>query len=398
MRILDRYILKNFLVTFLYCFLGFLSIWLVFDIADKSNELRSQPALMLLYYETQIPRYIVLMLPIVLLLSLLYSLARMSRSNEIISMLAAGQSIYRITIPFIFVGIAVAALSFSMNYKLAPHADAAKNAIFDQLDAKREQAPGKAAPSRFKMDSILFRNRAESRTWYLQLKTEVLSPYERAAHPDLDTVQSVHITQQDAQGNIVAKYYASRIAYDPFGKAWTLFNGETVNFDENGDVATQEKWESRKFKEWGESPWRIFSANLDAQNFSLPELRNYLRLNSDMPPAQLAPYRTYANHLWADSLSCLVVVFVAVPLGIVYTRRGVLAGVAGAVFLFFGMMIVDKLFLVLGKHSDIPPLLGAWGNDIIFGIIGLVLLYMRNGNREFFKLNRVKRPRSLKPA
>ena len=34
MRLLDRYVLQNFVVPFLYCTFGFLAIWLVFDLSE----------------------------------------------------------------------------------------------------------------------------------------------------------------------------------------------------------------------------------------------------------------------------------------------------------------------------------------------------------------------------
>jgi len=37
MRLLDRYIIRNFLQPYIYCILGFLSIWLIFDISDNSS-------------------------------------------------------------------------------------------------------------------------------------------------------------------------------------------------------------------------------------------------------------------------------------------------------------------------------------------------------------------------
>ena len=44
-------------------------------------------------------------LPIGLLLALLFSLSRMSRTNEIISMLTAGRSVFRLLLPLLFVGV-----------------------------------------------------------------------------------------------------------------------------------------------------------------------------------------------------------------------------------------------------------------------------------------------------
>ncbi len=380
MRILDRYILKNFLVPFLYCFLGFIAIWLAYDLARQTSDLVSKKitlVMLLNYYESQVPAFAVLILPAALLLALLYSLSRMSRSNEIISMLASGMSLYRLVVPLILAGIAISGLCFAMNCKLAPHAEISK----DNLDTP----PG--AQLDYFFTALLFRNRADLRTWELQLWTNVYSPYERAAHPDFTAVKSAEITEQGKDGNPARNYCANQIAFNPADHTWSFFNGKTVNFDSDGFPQSEEYWDSLSIKDWTETPWRVFSTDLDPANLSLHELQDYLHFNSDFPESQLAAYRTYYYRQAAVPVGCLVIVFIAAPLGIVFSRRGVLAGVAGSIFIYFGILFLDKLFLALGKHGSIPPLFAAWGTDIIFGAVGLILLYIRAGNREVTKLH-----------
>jgi lipopolysaccharide export system permease protein len=78
----------------------------------------------------------------------------------------------------------------------------------------------------------------------------------------------------------------------------------------------------------------------------------------------------------------LVVVCIAAPLGIGYSRRGVLASVASAVILVFSMNFLTHLFLALGEGARISPLVAAWTPNLIFAVIGLYLLYLRATNRE----------------
>ena len=381
MRILDRYILKNFLVPFLYCFLGFIAIWLAFDLAQKTGDLVTKKitvVMLLAYYAGQLPQYVVLILPAAVLLALLYSLSRMSRTNEIISMLASGMSLYRLVLPLMLAGVATAGVCFAMNYKLAPHAEISKDSLEIASYGERQ----------YLWTSLLFRNRADSRTWVLQLWTKIGTPYERASNPDLTWVKSAEITMQDKEGYITRKYFAGSIAYDAPTKTWTLKDGMTVDFDpEDPSQFTRDFWDTKTITDWSETPWRIFSTDLDPANLSLEELQNYLHFNADFPDSQLAAYRTYYHRQWAVPAGCLIIVFFAAPLGIVYSRRGVLAGVAGSILIFFFILFFDKLFLALGKHGTIPPLFAAWGTDMIFGAVGLFLLWMRAGNRELFKLN-----------
>src|SRR5882672_10225943 len=99
MKLLDRYLLRNFLEPFFLCFFGFLAIWLVFDLGDNGQDFIDAHASFKqigIYYFTQLPQIIMVSLPVGLLLALIFCLSRMSRTNELISMLTAGRSVGRI--------------------------------------------------------------------------------------------------------------------------------------------------------------------------------------------------------------------------------------------------------------------------------------------------------------
>ena len=74
--------------------------------------------------------------------------------------------------------------------------------------------------------------------------------------------------------------------------------------------------------------------------------------------------------------------------GIVYSRRGILGGVAAAIGIFFSLVFVSSLFVALGKGNRIPPFVAAWGPMIAYFGIGLWLLWYRSTNRDLpkFKL------------
>ena len=77
-----------------------------------------------------------------------------------------------------------------------------------------------------------------------------------------------------------------------------------------------------------------------------------------------------------------MVVCIAAPLGIGYSRRGVLSSVAAAVILVFSMNFLVHLFLALGEGDRVPAWIAAWTPNIVFAAIGLYLLYLRASNRE----------------
>ena len=369
--------LRNFLEPFLICFFGFLSIWLLFDLMDNLTEFTSAHAsvkVIAFYYLTQLPQIVLISLPVGLLLALLFSLSSMSRRNEIISMLTAGVSVPRVMLPLILVGVVTSGLLLWLNYELAPHAEAVKKSSLEQIGRGRRQ--GEVEP----VDGYLFRDRLNNRTWFIQ-----------RFRPESMQFDGVHIMQQDAEDRIVKKWYAGRAIYDPRTKTWSLLKGIIREFNEAGDIddAKTINFENdyRVIRDWSETPWRIGSAHEDAQNLTVPELRSYLTYNADFPAVQLAPFRTYAQYRLAVPLQCLVVIFFAGPLAIVFSRRGVIGGVAGAMFLYAGLLLSTYFCLALGKGSRVSPLVAGWAPNAFFFLIGAVLLYFRGSNRELPKLS-----------
>ena len=120
---------------------------------------------------------------------------------------------------------------------------------------------------------------------------------------------------------------------------------------------------------------------------SVPELRDYLKFNSDFPETLLAPFATHLKYRMALPWTCLVIAFIAAPLGIGYSRRGLLSSVATAIILVFSMNFVTHLFLALGEGARIHAWMAAWTPNILFGALGLALLYYRATNREPPRLN-----------
>ena len=364
MRILDRYVLRNFLQVYLYCIAGFISIWLVFDISDNISTFIDERISLLLavrYYATQVPQVFIILLPVSLLLALLFTLGRMSRANEVVSMLTAGVSLPRVLVPLIGMGLLTVTASMALNYSLAPHAELARKTLLSEARAR---------PAAL-IEGQIFRNRTDDRTWFVQ----------NFRHGG-NSFNNVQVLQQDPNDNIVTNYLATRAFYRPETKAWELENAKVVHYDHTGNIIDEQIYPLLRVEHWSETPFRLGSANVRAEFLSLPELREYLHFNADFPETLLAPFRTHFQYRLALPWTCLVVVCIAAPLGIGYSRRGVLSSVAAAVILVFSMNFLTHLFLALGEGDRISAWTAAWTPNLLFAAIGLYLLYLRASNRE----------------
>ena len=373
MRLLDRYILRNFLLPFVYCCLGFIAVWLVFELGSKANDFISGGATLgyiFTFQLEQLPSVAVLILPVALLLALLYCLGRMSQSNEILSMLSAGVSLGRLLLPIFCLGLGAVALSTYLQYAAAPKADARRERAEAELEAGRRLQRLNATAG------YLFPNRADNRVWFIEkMPADTSLPLE-----------GVRVEQVTPAG--ITKYYAQTATYDEAARTWLFHDARTLRTNpDGGGTLPDGSFEIAyppllKITGWSETPWRINSAVLQPDKLSVPELNQYLTLNGDFTEAQLAPFRSQLALRWANPWNCMVVVFFAAALGVVYQRRSVLAGVATAIILFALMIFFGNLFLALGKGARVPAVLAAWAVNLVFGAVGLLLLRQRALNRD----------------
>ncbi len=378
MRLLDRYVLRIFLRAYLFCIAAFLAVWLVFDISDKISTLLDEHVSIfsvVQYYLTQTPEIVVVVLPVALLLALLFCLSRMSRTNEIVSMLTAGVSIPRLLVPLMAMGLVTAAISGALNYSLAPHAESARKAYFNEMRSSNGGREGVLGQ--------IFRNRSENRTWFIQ-----------KFHPERNEFITVQVLQQDAADNIVKNYMAASATFQQQPHTWELRGVKVVSYDTMGNITHEENLPSLSLPEWAETPFRLASSTMRAELLSVPELRDYLRYNSDFPQSLLAPFSTQLEYRLALPWTCVVIVLIAAPLAIGFSRKGVLSSVAAAIGLVFSMNFLTHLFLALGEGDRISAWVAGWTPNIIFAAVGLFLLYLRSTNREARDLNPFS-PRAL---
>ena len=367
MQILDRYILIRVLQPFLYCVLGFVSIWLVFDLSENAPtflENKAPLSRVAEFYLLRVPEIILMSLPVGLLLAILYTFTQMSRRNELISILGAGRSVLRLLAPLLILGLLLTAFATALNYSAAPHAGAVKKDILQEVSSGQDL-------ERQAIKGHLFRNREDRRFWHIG-----------RLNPAVERLGSVMILQEDESGRLQRNYYAEKAAYDHASKTWRLEKGKVVDFTPQGDVKEQRWFEVLRLRNFSETPWRISSSVLDANFLSVPELREYLTNNSHFTPARLAPYRTQLAYRWALPWGCFLAVLIAAPLGIIYSRRGLLGGITIAILLVFFLVLASSVFLALGKGYRIDATLAAWGPMALFGAVGLFMLWMRSTNRE----------------
>ncbi len=416
--LLDRYTLRSFLAPAAFCFAAFCSLWILMDLLDSLKDfqdVRTPLLKIFLFYLNLVPFIYVSVAPAAILLGVLYSLTKMSRANEIVSMLGAGRSVAQILRPIFLCAFGASILSLAANYYWAPRAEGNRQAI---MRALMEGETGTIMAR-----SLMYHNAETRRTWYagsfpFNLRDE--------------RIKNIQVQLTNEKGELERAWIANRAFWWKTLGKWSFYKGQEIIYQNGkpsrlvdftgrlpddpdkyqiktvtetpGGPVTSQLYNAERMDVSGisETPWSIVSSALVADFMGVPDLVSYLRAHGEKDSAGLAAFRTHLNHRFALPFQCLVLALVAAPLGIAYSRRGSLGGIAASIFIFFSMIFVNDVFLNLGKGSHLPPWLTVWIPNLAYALLGGLMLYLRSQNKELprfsFKTTKIARPRNRTPA
>ena len=123
--ILDWYIIKKFIGTYIYAILLIISIAIVFDFNENLSKFTQYHApwraIIFDYYANFIPYYSNLFSPLFVFIAVIFFTSKLAGNSEIIAMLAAGVSIKRLMRPYMLSCVVIAGLTFYLNSFVIPH-------------------------------------------------------------------------------------------------------------------------------------------------------------------------------------------------------------------------------------------------------------------------------------
>lgn len=369
MKLIDKYIFKEFLIPFRYCFLSFVIIFIVGDLFENLDNfiIEKVPWILICrYYLYLIPTIFVLTTPLTVLLSILYELGYMSRHNEIVALKASGISFWRIIISLVIIGIIISVLLFIVNEKLVPKASR-------RIDYIREAYIKKIqGPDTVKHENITFFSSLYNISVYVdRIYTSGHSPQ------GLDTLEGISIREFNKDGSLKREWYAKKAIW--VDSSWWLFDGYIRSYM----VPSHTKDVSRmQFFKKCHIPVDIFPSDLICSQKDLSTISNYMDVSE--------LYRYLKRNFTPDTipkeilvdlykkLSIPFTVIVVTILGISFGGRissgGALASVGLSLAFYLAYYGINSFFIAMGKVGRLIPGLAVWTPHIIFGILGISLL------------------------
>ncbi|MBK1828749.1 LptF/LptG family permease [Haloferula rosea] len=368
---LARYVTRQFITMLLITFGALMLIWLLLDFQDNLDEIKASQDMLGTVgklYAARLPDLIVTLLPYSLLLSVLFSLGRLSKSREVVAMTQTGRGIPRLTAPYLITGILCSILCMGLNYQWAPRANAAEKIILDTARGLNETAA----------EFVQFKNPRANRLWMVG----AFPPDSQKGAP----LERVRIVMQNDDRSLRRILVAHTASWNQDTGAWS-FTKAKVRKIEAGQppVYLQDLPDPYIVKTWRETPAEIIRPGLSADQLGVPALVGWLRARPDAKMESKLTYLTQWHNRFAQPVNCLIVVLLAIPLGLVFSRRGTSGGVALAVFLAAGMLFLSNVSLSLGDAGHMSPILAAWLPNLLFGALAAYLLHRRTSGRPIYE-------------
>jgi lipopolysaccharide export system permease protein len=127
LRVLDRYIVKKYLGTFVVAIALIMTIAVIFDFSEKIDDFlaKEAPAKAIIfdYYLNFIPFFATLFSPLFTFISVIYFTSRMAYNTEIIAILSSGVSFRRLMLPYFYSSLLIAIVTFLLTNFVIPHSN-----------------------------------------------------------------------------------------------------------------------------------------------------------------------------------------------------------------------------------------------------------------------------------
>jgi len=361
-KIVDRYIIKEILLPFLagIAIIGVIMLSsFLFQMTDLIiiKNVSWVTVLKLLSY--QLPEIIVQTFPIAILLATMVGLGRLSSDNEFTALRMGGISIYRFIIPLLILGILISGMTYFLNERVVPWSNhKAQNIIRKSI--LKESMPGIE-------DDVFFKG-PNNRLFYVKeylekeatLKKIVIFDYGKTEnYPKVITAETGIINNN----------------------SWQLKNGIIHKYDEKGHLTLETQFKVMDI-EITKGVENFFGEQKTPSEMSRAELKKEIDLfkNSGLQvDSLLVDY-----HLkLAKPLIAFLFILLGTPLSL-STKDSRAINIVLTIAIVFLYYLILSLARSFGRNGFLPSLLAAWLPNIIFGLLGVILLVWRDACKSFF--------------
>lgn len=356
-QLLDRLVLADLTRFFLFILAGFSTLFLIitlFQLLDNITRNNTEWSVVANYLLFLLPLIANNVTPLAALVAVMITFGVLQKTSQVVALKASGQSIYRMAMPVVFASLLLsAAVFFNQDYVL-PFTNSRQNNL--RYLIRKGQEP----PQTFYQSS---------NQWIFGLDSRIYNYNYFDANTN--SFLRLHVIDLSRKPfSISRRLYAKRAKWDAQAQEWVLENGWERRFDGERLVG-YDQFKQRREK-LSERPEYFKKDSRGSSSMTLAELRHKI---DDLAQSgfDVLDLKIALQSKIAFPLTCMVMVLVGLPFSFSVGKRGALYGVSLAIAIGLAYWGSIGLFEQMGRYEMLPPMLAAWGPNLLFGAGGLYL-------------------------
>jgi lipopolysaccharide export system permease protein len=255
LKLLDRYIIKNFLLTFVVLLGAFSAIAIVIDLTEKIKDFvsRKVPVIEIVYYfKNFLPFILALLFPIFIFVAVIFFTSRLANRSEIIAMLNSGMNFTRFLRPYVIGAGIISIVLFFANHYVIPRANKSRLQFEEKYLWERK----------YRKDDNFHMRIGPNEYIYMQ-----------SYNPESKT--GYRFSYEKVQGTkLIQKITADRITFDSTKKEWKLFDAIARN--NNGPFESMIAF-PYVYKNFSFKPTDLIERREIKQMMTAPQLNAYIQ-------------------------------------------------------------------------------------------------------------------------
>ena len=354
MRILDRYILREWAKVFALCMASFCGLLLVSEAYNWIPDFLgwgSSAWTIVTYLACSLVAKVSVLIPVSLLVSTVFVLSAMNRNQELAAARAAGIGMWRLTAPLWWVGVALAAVTALLNAVWVPDALETQRNLVERERFNYIRAKGDAVVPISQGEFVSFQNPKSGRFWLIsRLGLNSGQAYE------------VFVYTFDSRNRLL-RCIAARTA--EFKKVdgvwkWTFRDGRDQRYDPVAGMVAQPHFDTLSPAGYDDDPEVMLFARREPRDLSLREVARYVDQAGVATSGRGAAYAMRYHSILSSPAICFVVIAVAIPFAVVGGRVNPMVGVAKTFGLFLGFFFLSSICSAFGVSGALHPVAAAW--------------------------------------
>ncbi len=354
MKILDRYIIQKFLVTFFFAIFLLSAVAIVIDITEKIDDFISNQAplnaVVVDYYLNFIPWIGLMLAPIFVFISVVYFTSRLTSNTEIICMLNGGVSFYRLLMPYLFTAVLLALTFAYYNHTILPKNNKVKIKFEEQYASKKEQRTSKI-------------------NYHFQIGKDTFI-YTQSY--DINANTGFKFTLEEIINDIQTyKFTADNIQWDSTKNKWKMSNW---TFRKNSGKLDIIGKGLDTFMVLPITKNEYVRQDYDIETMTTKELKQFIvdqvrKGNENVKLFEVEKYRRTAI-----PFSTIILTLIAVAMTTKKVRNGMGLYIVAGMLLSGAYIIIQQFSTVFAIKGNLDPFIAVWIPNFIFGIIAVFLV------------------------